>query len=160
MKNKTKIQARIVKNINFHIPEKFDKILLFANGTGIAPLLGMAYENHERKPIELYWGAKFNESFKLFRDIVNELIDDERLSEIRVAYSQSTINDKKYVQDLIHDYKSNIASSIDEQTCIMICGSVDMGNEVMKNLNEILIEFDKPNLGYYIENDQLKVDTY
>ena len=160
LKNKTKIQARIVKNINFHIPEKFDKILLFANGTGIAPLLGMAYENHERKPIELYWGAKFNESFKLFRDIVNELIDDERLSEIRVAYSQSTINDKKYVQDLIHDYKSNIASSIDEQTCIMICGSVDMGNEVMKNLNEILIEFDKPNLGYYIENDQLKVDTY
>ena len=134
--------------------------MLFANGTGIAPLLGMAYENHERKPIELYWGAKFNESFKLFRNIINELIDDERLNEFRVAYSQLINEDKKYVQDLIYDYKSDIASSINEQTYIMICGSVDMGNEVMKNLNEILIEFDKPNLGHYIENDQLKLDTY
>jgi len=160
LKSKSKIKARLVKNINFHIPEKFDKILLFANGTGIAPLLGMAYENHERKPIELYWGAKFNESFKLFRNIINELIDDERLEEIRVGYSQSKNEDKKYVQDLVFDYKSEIASSINEQTYIMICGSVEMGNEVMKNLNEIFVEFKKPNLGHFIENDQLKVDTY
>jgi hypothetical protein len=35
-----------------------------------------------------------------------------------------------------------------------------MGNEVMKNLNEILVKSGKPNLGHFIENDQLKVDTY
>ena len=160
LKTKTKIKARIVNNINFHIPEKFDKIILFSNGTGIAPLLGMAYENHERKPIELYWGAKYPESFKLFKDVVNELIDDERLNEIHTAYSQSEKERKKYVQDLIIENKSEIINNITNQTYIMICGSVDMGNEVMKNLNDILIESGKTDLNHYIDNDQVKVDTY
>ena len=160
LKTKTKIKARIVNNINFHIPEKFDKIILFSNGTGIAPLLGMAYENHERKPIELYWGAKYPESFKLFKDVVNELIDDERLNEIHTAYSQSEKERKKYVQDLIIENKSEIINNITNHTYIMICGSVDMGNEVMKNLNDILIESGKIGLAHYIDNDQVKVDTY
>ena len=160
LKTKTKIKARIVNNINFHIPEKFDKLILFSNGTGIAPLLGMAYENHERKPVDLYWGAKYPESFNLFRDVVNELIDDERLNEIHTAYSKSEKESKKYVQDLIIENKSEIINNITNQTCIMICGSVDMGNEVMKNLNDILIESGKIGLAHYIDNDQVKVDTY
>ena len=160
LKTNSKIKARIIKNKNFHFPENFDNILLFANGTGIAPLLGMAYENHERKPLDIFWGAKFPESFKLFKDVVNELIDDERLSDFHTAYSRSDKHEKKYVQNLIFEKKHEIAKSITDRTYIMICGSVDMGNVVIKNLSEILIEFDKPEIKYFIDNQQLKIDTY
>ena len=133
---------------------------MFANGTGIAPLLGMAYENHERKPLDIFWGAKFPESFKLFKDVVNELIDDERLSDFHTAYSRSDKHEKKYVQNLIFEKKHEIAKSVTDRTYIMICGSVDMGNVVIKNLSEILTEHKKPDIKYFIDNHQLKIDTY
>ena len=71
--NKTiesKIEARIVKNKRFHIPEEFDRLILIGNGTGIAPLLGIAYENFQRKRIDLFWGCKFKNTLKRRQNLI------------------------------------------------------------------------------------------
>jgi hypothetical protein len=42
----------------------------------------------------------------------------------------------------------------------MICGSVDMGNEVINLINNILIGYGKKSIKNYIYNEQIKIDTY
>ena len=161
--NKTiesKIEARIVKNKRFHMPEEFDRLILIGNGTGIAPLLGIAYENFQRKRIDLFWGCKFKNTLKLYSANINELVDDDKLESFNVCYSQEPKTDKKYVQELLETNKELILDYINDKTYVMICGSIAMGNDVIKTLDDLLKNIDKHTMNDLINNDQIKVDTY
>ena len=48
----------------------------------------MAYENFQRKRIDLFWGCKFKKTLKLYLNNINELIEDDKLESINVCYSQ------------------------------------------------------------------------
>jgi len=53
----TVIQARIVRNPSFHLPSHAPVAAMIANGTGIAPFLGMVQQNRRRKTeLHLYCG--------------------------------------------------------------------------------------------------------
>ena len=160
LKVKDNVRGRIIKNINFRIPDNFERLILISNGTGIAPLLGMAYENDENNQVDLIWGAKYSKTLKLFRNTINDLIDEERLSSMEVGYSQDTKFPKKYVQDIVKENKSSLFENFDEGCFVMICGSIDMGEQVINLINNILIEYGKKSLNHYIDNDQIKIDTY
>src|SRR5690606_21769998 len=43
------INARIISNTSFHLPTKAPAIAMVANGTGIAPFLGMIAQNSKKK---------------------------------------------------------------------------------------------------------------
>ena len=161
--NKTlesKIEARIIKNKRFHMPEEFDRLILIGNGTGIAPLLGIAYENFQRRRIDLFWGCKFKKTLKLYSAKINQLVDDDKLESFNVCYSQEPKTDKKYVQELLETNKELILDYINDKTYIMICGSIAMGNDVIKTLDDLLKNIDKHSMNDLINNDQVKVDTY
>ena len=160
LKVKAIIKAKIIKNDNFHAPEDCDNLILIGNGTGIAPLLGMAYENHSKKKIDIYWGSKFKKSLNLYSDIVNELIDEERLSSFNDGYSREEKLDKLYVQDLIELKKEEIIENLTNKTQIMICGSTEMGKDVAKKIKEILKDSDGFTFENLEQNNQIKVDTY
>ena len=160
LKVKDNVRGRIIKNINFRIPDNFERLILISNGTGIAPLLGMAYENDDCKEIDLIWGAKYSKTLKLFRTIINYLIDEERLTSFEVGYSKDAKYPKKYVQDIIIENKSSLFKNFNEKSFVMICGSIEMGNDVIKLINDILIEYGKKSLNHYIDNEQIKIDTY
>jgi len=49
---------------------------------------------------------------------------------------------------------------INDKTYIMICGSIAMGNDVIKTLDDLLKNIDKHSINDLINNDQVKVDTY
>ena len=160
LKVKAIIKAKIIKNDNFHAPEDCDNLILIGNGTGIAPLLGMAYENHSKKKIDIYWGSKFKKSLNLYSDIVNELIDEERLSSFNDGYSREEKLDKLYVQDLIELKKEEIIENLTNKTQIMICGSTEMGKDVVKKIKEILKDLDGFTFENLEQNNQINVDTY
>ena len=120
----------------------------------------MAYENDENNQVDLIWGAKYSKTLKLFRNTINDLIDEERLSSMEVGYSQDTKFPKKYVQDIVKENKSSLFEDFDEGCFVMICGSIDMGEQVINLINNILIEYGKKSLNHYIDNDQIKIDTY
>ena len=157
LKAKEKFSARIIKNTSFNLPEKYKNILLISNGTGIAPLLGMAYENNERKNIQMYWGVKHSDTLKLYRNCINELIDDDKLAEFNEVYSESKKHKKMYVQDLMEVNKNKIKNQINDESYFMICGSKEMGNDVLKKLGEILGQSQFEQL---LENEQILIDTY
>ena len=142
------------------MPEEFDRLILIGNGTGIAPLLGIAYENFQRKKIDLFWGCKFKKTLKLYSANINELVDDDKLESFNICYSQEPKTDKKYVQELLVIKKELILDYINDKTYIMICGSIAMGNDVIKTLDDLLKNIDKHSMNDLINNDQIKVDTY
>src|SRR5690606_2463191 len=54
------LNGRILKNTSFHLPKSATQIAMIANGTGIAPFLGMIENNTKHIPIHLYAGFRFN----------------------------------------------------------------------------------------------------
>ena len=85
---------------------------------------------------------------------------NNKLSKLHQAYSKENNDKIKYVQDLLEDQKHFINESLEENTTIMICGSIAMGKGVLKQLEVILSELNNKPLSYFIENDLIKLDTY
>ncbi|WP_299101505.1 PepSY domain-containing protein [uncultured Winogradskyella sp.] len=149
------ITATIEPNPNFHLPKVAKDVILIANGTGIAPFLGMIKENQNQKNIHLFWGGRTKASLNLYADHLNE----NNLKQLHVSYSQEQ-EEKVYVQDIIHQNKTLIARHLIVDGIIMICGSVAMQNGVLEMLNEITTnELNKP-LSTFENNDQLRMDCY
>ena len=105
----------------------------------------------------MYWGVKHSDTLKLYRNCINELIDDDKLAEFNEVYSESKKHKKMYVQDLMEVNKNKIKNQISDESYFMICGSKEMGNDVLKKLGEILGQSQFEQL---LENEQILIDTY
>ncbi|MEM9831231.1 MAG: PepSY domain-containing protein [Bacteroidota bacterium] len=153
------LEASIIRNREFHFPTHASQVILIGNGTGIAPFLGMLA--HNRKPVDtyLYWGGRNHCSFELYRNIIEENLRQQRLTDFFLAYSRNG-SEKTYVQDLIAKNPEQIACTLQSKGVVMICGSVAMQNGVIEVLEDICLSHtDKP-LSYYQNRHQLKIDCY
>ncbi|MGV8812725.1 MAG: PepSY domain-containing protein [Gelidibacter sp.] len=149
-------KARLLENVNFHLPEKASKIIMIANGTGIAPFLGMLDQNHKKAEIEAYFGLRTKKSFALYEKLLESCINSKKLNSLHLAYSQH--HDRLYVQHLIERDGKNIAETLANKGVILICGSLSMYKDVMQTLNVICLEFNKKPLSNYA--NQIKSDCY
>lgn len=153
------IQARIMANANFHLPSSTNTIAMIANGTGIAPFLGMIQENTANKEINLYVGFRYNNSLtKGYQAFADEQIKNKHLQNIHFAYSRE--GNKQYVMDLIEKDAKYFANLLRDGGTIMICGALKMQKDVEILLDEICIACNAKNLQYYINNKQLLTDCY
>ncbi|MGD1892905.1 MAG: PepSY domain-containing protein [Cyclobacteriaceae bacterium] len=153
------LKASIIRNQEFHFPSQASRVVLICNGTGIAPFLGMLDNN--RKPIEtyLYWGGRNHRSLELYREIIDQNLRHQRLTDFFSAFSRNG-SEKTYVQDLIHADAERIVCTFQSKGVVMICGSVAMQNGVIGVLEDICLSHtDKP-LSYYQNRHQLKMDCY
>ncbi|WP_299161906.1 PepSY domain-containing protein [uncultured Tenacibaculum sp.] len=142
------IQASIKQNKAFHFPKNNKEVILIANGTGIAPFLGML--NNSSKT-HMFWGGRTLESFSIYKPYLQN-------TNLHIAYSQE--GKKQYVQDLISKETELITNVLKNNGTIMICGSIAMMNAVLKVLEKItLTELNTP-IKKYQKNLQLKTDCY
>ena len=151
------INGKLIINEKFHLDKKTHQAILIANGTGIAPFIGMANENKNNKRINIYWGGKSKKSYELYKNEINKLIKIKRINSISKAYSKEK---KQYVQDLIIKDSKYIATSLKKGCQIMICGSIEMEKDVLKILNKIMLKHQKKPLSEYQKNNQIKTDCY
>lgn len=153
------IQARIMANPNFHLPASSPKIAMIANGTGIAPFLGMIEENNNEIAINLYVGFRYdNSSTQGYQSFADQHIKNKKLDNIHFAFSRT--QNKQYVMDLIQRDSTYFANLLQEGGIIMICGALKMQKDVEIVLNDICQkELNKP-LQHYIDNKQLLTDCY
>ncbi|MDG1730955.1 MAG: PepSY domain-containing protein [Polaribacter sp.] len=145
------LSARIQKNKEFHFLKKQKNTILIANGTGIAPFLGML-----DSPIitHLFWGGRTKGSLKMYSPFLYALPKNN----LHIAFSQE--GNKKYVQDLILEKGKLITSTLKNNGTIMICGSIAMMNGVLKVIEKISLEkLDSP-LSKFKKNNQIKTDCY
>ncbi|HLT34060.1 MAG TPA: PepSY domain-containing protein [Aquaticitalea sp.] len=149
-------KARLIENAHFHFPKKASKVIMIANGTGVAPFLGMLDENHKKIETELYLGLRTLKSFELYKNDIETFLAHKDLNHLKLALSQQ--DETMYVQHLIERDAKNIADTLENGGKIMICGSLAMYKDVMETLNKICMECNKKPLSQY--SNQIQSDCY
>ncbi|RZF60079.1 PepSY domain-containing protein [Sphingobacterium corticibacterium] len=148
------ISGRVVINKGFHFPRKASGIAMIANGTGIAPFLGMIEENNKKIPIRLYAGFRYNNVLsKQYRQFGEEAMRSGKLTDFHMAFSRE--ESRQYVMDLIRDEARFFSDLLENKGVIMICGSLAMQKDVEKILCEICPTKDLANY-----NGQILTDCY
>ncbi|MDO6595713.1 PepSY domain-containing protein [Oceanihabitans sp. 2_MG-2023] len=149
-------KARIIKNTGFHFPKNASKVLLIANGTGIAPFLGMLDQNNKKLETHLYYGVRKETSFYLYEKAIQAYLSEKKLSKLHLAFSQEI--PKYYVQDFLKRDALFVSQSLKNNAIIMICGSLAMQKDVLEVLNTITTE--QLNLPITDFVNQIKTDCY
>ena len=151
------IKASVETNQHFHFPKKTNSAVLIANGTGIAPFLGMRDE-HRNTSIKLLWGGRFMDSFNIYESILNI----EKLKNRNISFHKcfSREGNKQYVQDLVVQQSEFIIETLKNNGTIMICGSLSMQHGVLDVLEKMLQEKSDISLDSIVNSEQLKMDCY
>lgn len=130
------IQARIVKNKNFHFPKQAKEVICIANGTGIAPFLGMIDNNTSGIPLHIYAGFRHkNTTTQSYETAFEQAIASKKLTSYQLAFSRE--ENKQYVMDLIQKDASSIAQSFQNGSIVMVCGALAMQHDVETVLETI-----------------------
>lgn len=148
------LSARIVVNKSFHFPKNAPVVAMIANGTGIAPFLGMISDNRKQIPIHLYAGFKFDNALsEEYRRFADEEITVGRLTRFQTAFSREA--NRQYVMDLIRKDAAFFLELLENKGVIMICGSLAMQQNVEDVLSEIC-----PEKGLSAYRGQILTDCY
>jgi sulfite reductase (NADPH) flavoprotein alpha-component len=150
------IKGTIQENKKFHFPKKVKDVLLIANGTGIAPFLGMIQENKKVK-IHLFWGGRTKKSLEIYNKYIVTAFENKTLTSFQIAYSQEH---KKYVQDIVAEEAKLISNILKKEGVVLICGSLNMQLAVEKVLDNIASK--ELNIGVETlkEKQQIRTDCY
>ena len=153
---KDRILGRIQPNKKFHFPEKAKDVLLIANGTGIAPFLGMIQEKRKVR-IHLFWGGRTRKSLEIYGKYIEAALENKTLTSFQAAYSQEQ---KKYVQELLEGQTAFIANLLREDGVVLICGALSMQLAVEKALGTIASQELNRSLTALKEKKQIRTDCY
>lgn len=152
-------KARLIANSKFHFPENVPAVAMIANGTGIAPFLGMISENTRHIPISLYAGFRYdNELTHHYREFAAIEIGKKHLNRFEVAFSRE--EKSQYVMDLIRQDAIAFIELLANNGVIMICGSLRMQKDVEAVLEELSMAKNQKSLSYYKEKNQILTDCY
>jgi sulfite reductase (NADPH) flavoprotein alpha-component len=153
------IKARILKNPAFHFPKKTPKAAFISNGTGIAPFLGMIEQNKAKTEIHLYSGFRMETPTLLaYNKFAGVMIQKHHLEHFHVALSREAQH--IYVMDLIKRDAVFFIDLLQQGGVIMICGSLQMQNDVENILEELCLTSNSKNITEYKNNGQILTDCY
>ncbi|GAB3943218.1 hypothetical protein GCM10028805_09100 [Spirosoma harenae] len=152
------IQGRIVDNDHFHFPKKAPVVVMIANGTGIAPFLGMISQNKGQIPCHLYCGFRQSTSFDVYHDFLKANQAAQQLTNLHVAYSRE--GDRTYVSDLLTRDADFLANTLMMKGVLMICGSLAMQKDVLALLESICQKKLGQPVSVYQSHGQILMDCY
>ncbi|WP_342645603.1 PepSY domain-containing protein [Mucilaginibacter sp. CSA2-8R] len=152
------LQARIVNNPHFHFPRKAQTVIMVANGTGIAPFLGMISQNSGMAAIHLYCGFRERLSFEPYEGFLKNQTAEGKLTQTNLALSRE--GDKQYVSDLLAADGSLVAETLTQGGYLMLCGSLAMQKDVLGLLEFICDAHTPHQLSWYQSRGQLLMDCY
>lgn len=153
------LQARIIQNKSFHFPKKAPSVIMIANGTGIAPFLGMIEENKSKTEIHLFAGFRYqNNTTQGYQDFAQQQKEEQRLTSFNFAYSRE--ENACYVMHLIQNQAQLFAQVLENKGVIMICGALNMQKDVEAVLDTICKDVNGKPLDFYKKNKQILTDCY
>lgn len=152
------LRASFRDNHQFKSPKEAPGVIMIANGTGIAPFLGMIGENDAHQSIRLYWGGQNELSYQLYSERLNQLETSGKLESQRLAFSRQ--GKKQYIQHLVQEDGKVVADLMGKGHVVMLCGALAMQKATEAVLEDLCQTYlDKP-LSHYKEQGQIKADCY
>ncbi|MEC3906162.1 PepSY domain-containing protein [Tamlana sp. 2201CG12-4] len=150
------ILADIKPNSHFHFPASAKEVIMIANGTGLAPFLGMINNEtiHHTKTY-LFWGGRTKASYQMYSKLIDKAFYERKLSGIYLSFSREE-SQKKYVQNALAEKEDLITRVLQNNGIIMICGSLAMQKGVKETLGSISVS----KLGIPLNMNQIKSDCY
>ena len=159
LKQNDRFEARIQSNPTFH-PNVDAPLYVIANGTGIAPLIGMIAENFKKRPIDLIWGMKSEAISDLYKEELETYQQLGKVDKITLVYSKDPNYRKQYVQDIMVSDQEKIVHVLQSNGQILICGSIAMRDAVLSILSGILQKHTDLSLGIVLDKEQILTDCY
>ncbi|WP_339839736.1 PepSY domain-containing protein [uncultured Maribacter sp.] len=151
------IKVAININVDFRLSEISQNTILIANGTGIAPFLGMIAESSNQN-INLFWGGRTKASVAIYNSVLEKTMMNKQHVQLHTSFSREA--NKQYVQDTVLEQKELVLRSIISGGTIMICGSLAMQHNVLDVLERILQENGTITFDEFEKSGQLKTDCY
>ena len=153
-----KLKANIQENKSFHFPKKASSVILIANGTGIAPFLGMIHQK-TKADVTLYFGTRTKKSSELYETSISEAVKNKTLHNYYLSLSKEE-GRCKYVQDLLWRDEKEIASKLQDGGVFMLCGSLLMRDSVFETLENICTKHQLQPLRFYQNKHKILTDCY
>ena len=150
------IKGTIQENKKFHFPKKIKDVILIANGTGIAPFLGMIQENKKAR-IHLFWGGKTKKSLELYNKYIISALENKTLTSFYIAYSQ---DQQTYIQKTLESQTVLVSNTLRKNGAILICGSLSMQFGVEKVIAKIASQELNLTIEELKNNKQIRTDCY
>lgn len=154
-----KVLGNLKDNPAFHLPKEAPGVIMIANGTGIAPFLGMINDSPLKQHISLFWGGQNTASYRLYEEQLNQAVAAGKLNKVITAFSREG-GEKQYVQDAITKELRWIITALSQGHVIMICGGLSMQQAVEKVLAEHLKKGSGLSLDHLKMCGQIKTDCY
>ncbi|WP_395093135.1 PepSY domain-containing protein [Vaginella massiliensis] len=159
LKENDQFEARLVENKTFHLPRHSKAVVLIANGTGIAPFLGMIANNMHQRPMHLYAGFRYlNQTTRAYQAFTEAYQNQNLLTSAHFSFSRE--QDSAYVMDIVRRDAEQIAEVLASGGSIMICGSLAMQRDVEGVLEEICQQYLNQNLESFKGQKQILTDCY
>eukprot|EP01026_Neomeris_dumetosa_P060473 TRINITY_DN5703_c0_g1_i1.p2 TRINITY_DN5703_c0_g1~~TRINITY_DN5703_c0_g1_i1.p2 ORF type:complete len:267 (-),score=29.45 TRINITY_DN5703_c0_g1_i1:78-878(-) len=115
--------------------DKYENVILFATGTGIAPIRALIESENlaaeKRKDVRLYYGA-YNKACMAYQDLFPEW--EQKGVKIIPVFSEK---DQKYVQDIFASSDNQSLKSNPQASCAVVVGQKEMFQSVLDILTEI-----------------------
>jgi CDP-4-dehydro-6-deoxyglucose reductase len=127
----------------FFLKESCKAMLLFATGTGIAPIISILNgleedENYQQKnPINLYWGNRYPEEFIWQPDFKKIKVN---FSKVCSRPSEGWLHDTGYVQNVALQNQHDLVNCL-----VYACGS----NEMIQSAKQLFIKYGLPENQFY-----------
>ena len=150
------IKGTIQENKKFHFPKKIKDVILIANGTGIAPFLGMIQENKKAR-IHLFWGGKTKKSLELYNKYIISALENKTLTSFYIAYSQ---DQQTYIQKTLQSETVLVSNTLRRNGAILVCGSLSMQFGVEKVIAKIASQELNLTIEELKNNKQIRTDCY
>ena len=139
-------------------------MLMICTGSGIAPFISFLEElefnkNNNKYETYLIFGAKNKQNDFICEKELEEFKQKNILTEYYTAFSRDQ-NKKIYVQDILEKEfsKEKLENLVfNKEMKIYICGSLSMGNAVIKKFGEILGEENKEKM---FKNNQVMSEMW
>jgi sulfite reductase (NADPH) flavoprotein alpha-component len=152
------LKARIVANPPFHFQTAAKTVILVANGTGIAPFLGMIDQNRTGTSISLYCGFREQSSYAPYADFLIAQQAVGKVQQVKLALSRE--GEKQYVSDLLAADAALVAQTLGLGGILMLCGSLAMQKDVLTLLTSICAAYLPHELSWYQSHGQIQMDCY
>jgi len=146
-------------NPHFRIPYDAQKVVMIANGTGVAPFIGMIHDKKFRGERDLYWGIRTKEFMNPLRGELDVAIQNGTLSRCSIACSKDAAA-YNYVQESLLGFSEQVAKDLIEGAVFMLCGSLAMQKSVEDALCQIIALYGLRSLEEFKANQQILADCY